>query len=179
MQYMELIEFMVDQLLDEDHDEDSDKESDDTANGHSGSDISIWTASPTWPESPVSPTLLITSALSDNSLTSLLTAYSEFLLHDIPDMCKRVFTQFADAITALHDELHLLEEWALFLPENFCCKLCVDVDVFDELTKLIQGHTIFYNNLNNPQLPVPIQLTIFLNGTGHYGNAATTEDISD
>jgi hypothetical protein len=51
--YMELIEFMIDQLLDEDK-SDSDKESepDDAASGCSNLDISIWTASLTWPESP-------------------------------------------------------------------------------------------------------------------------------
>jgi hypothetical protein len=50
---MELIEFMIDQLLDEDK-SDSDKESepDDAASGCSNLDISIWTASLTWPESP-------------------------------------------------------------------------------------------------------------------------------
>ncbi|KAG2337360.1 hypothetical protein BDR05DRAFT_859444, partial [Suillus weaverae] len=32
---------------------------------------------------------------------------------------------------------------------------------------------------NNSQLPITIQLTVFLNGIGHYGNAATTEDIAD
>jgi hypothetical protein len=112
-------------------------------------------------------------------------------------MCDRVFTQFVDAIGALHDEvekcrvlnvcphlnrapqLHLLEEWALFSPDKFRRKLCVEADVFDELTKLIQEHPIFYNRSNNPQLPVAVQLAIFLNGVGHYGNAATTEDISD
>jgi hypothetical protein len=72
----------------------------------------------------------------------------------------------------------LLEEWALFSPEKYCHKLHVKADVFDELTKLIQGHPIFYNYSNNPQLPVAVQLTIFLNGVGHYSNTATTEDIS-
>jgi hypothetical protein len=52
-------------------------------------------------------------------------------------------------------------------------------DVFYELMKLIQEHLIFYNCSNNPQLPVAVQLAIFLNGVGHYGNAATMEDISD
>jgi hypothetical protein len=101
--YMELIEFMIDQLLDEDK-SDSDKESelDDAASGHSNLDISIWTASPTWPESP---TLSIMSASLISSLVSLSTAYSKFLVHNILDMCEWVFTQFVDAISALHDEV--------------------------------------------------------------------------
>ncbi|KAG1869882.1 hypothetical protein F4604DRAFT_1926667 [Suillus subluteus] len=93
--YMELIEFMIDQILDEDSDSDKESELDDAASGHSNLDISIWTASPTWPESP---TLSITSTSSINSLISLSTAYSDFLLHDILDMCECVFTQFIDAI---------------------------------------------------------------------------------
>ncbi|KAG1719537.1 uncharacterized protein EDB91DRAFT_1257571 [Suillus paluster] len=195
VQYMEFVEFMIDQLLDNDSDEDSDKESEISA--HSSSDISIWTALPTWPDSPVSPTSSITSAFSISSLSSLLTAYSDVLLSGIPDMCDRVFMQFVDVIGALHDEvekcwvlnvrlslscapqLHLLQEWALLLPQKFRCKLCVDADVFDEVMTLIQPHPIFYNKLNNPQLPVTVQLAIFLNGIDHYDNAATTEDISD
>jgi hypothetical protein len=189
VQYMELIEFMIDQLLDEDSDSDKESES-----SRSDSDISIRTASPMWPESP---TLSITSSSSISSLVSLLTAYSKSLLHNIPYMCEQVFTQFVDTIGALHDEvekyqvlnvcphlnrtpqLHLLQEWALFSPDKFCRKLCVEVDVFDELTKLIQEHPVFYNRSNNPQLPPAVQLAMFLNSVGHYGNAATTGDISD
>jgi hypothetical protein len=76
-------------------------------------------------------------------------------------------------------QLHLLEEWALFSPEKYCRKLRVEADVFDELMKLIQEHLIFYDHSNNPQLPVAVQLAIFLNGVGHYGNVAIMEDIYD
>jgi hypothetical protein len=192
---MELIEFMVDQLLEEGSDNSSDKGSDDDTTGSGGSDVSIWTALPTWPKSLTSS---IISMLSISSLvTSLSTAYSDVLSLDIPDMCDQVFTHFIDAIRALHDEvekcqvldmrpsltrapqLHLLQEWVLLSPEKFCRKLRIDAEVFDKLTTLIQAHPIFHNNSNNPQLPVAVQLAIFLNGVSHYGNAVTTEDISD
>ncbi|KAG2070072.1 hypothetical protein BDR04DRAFT_1019830, partial [Suillus decipiens] len=52
-------------------------------------------------------------------------------------------------------------------------------DVFIELINKIIYHPIFYNNSDNPQLPVPIQLAIFLNATGHYGHAVTVEDMGD
>ncbi|KAG2070755.1 hypothetical protein BDR04DRAFT_1128369 [Suillus decipiens] len=112
-------------------------------------------------------------------------------------MCEQVFIQFIDAISALHDEvekcrvlavhpclshasqLHLLEEWALFSTDKFQYKLCINADIFAELMNLIQGHPIFHNNSNNPQLPIAGQLAVFLNSIGHYGNATTTEDISD
>ncbi|KAG2345446.1 hypothetical protein BDR05DRAFT_855160, partial [Suillus weaverae] len=58
-------------------------------------------------------------------------------------------------------------------------KLRVDPEVFVELVNRIIHHPVFYNNSNNPQLPVPVQLAIFLNGIGHYRNAATAEDMAD
>ncbi|KAG2072948.1 hypothetical protein BDR04DRAFT_1011972 [Suillus decipiens] len=76
-------------------------------------------------------------------------------------------------------QLHLLEEQALDHPEKFCCKLHIDLPVFEHLVNTIIAHPVFHNSLNNPQLPVPIQLAIFLNSTGHYGNAVTTEDIAE
>ncbi|KAG2065103.1 hypothetical protein BDR04DRAFT_969908, partial [Suillus decipiens] len=97
-------------------------------------------------------------------------------LHDEVEKCQ---------VLAVHEclshapQLHLLEEWALFSTDKFQCKLCIDADIFAELMNLIQGHPIFHNNSNNPQLPIAVQLTVFLNGISHYGNAATTKDISD
>ena len=109
-------------------------------------------------------------------------------------MYQRIFGQFIDAVCALHDEveksrvlnsrpklsrspqLHLLPEWALHVPEKFQRKLRISPSVFDALVKCIEDHPIFYNSSNNAQLPVPIQLAIFLNAVGHYGNAATQED---
>lgn len=48
--------------------------------------------------------------------------------------------------------------------------------MFVELINKIIYHLIFYNNSNNPQLPVLIQLAIFLNAAGHYGIAATVAE---
>ncbi|KIM50592.1 hypothetical protein SCLCIDRAFT_145082 [Scleroderma citrinum Foug A] len=77
-------------------------------------------------------------------------------------------------------QLQLLKEWCLNDDlKNFCHKLQVHPDVFTSLVKRIQDHPIFSNNSNNPQLPVSVQLAIFLNGVGHYGNGATTEDVAE
>ncbi|KAG2073882.1 hypothetical protein BDR04DRAFT_1009274 [Suillus decipiens] len=107
------------------------------------------------------------------------------------------FTEFIDAVCALHDEaqksyilnarpkftcapqLHLLPEWEMYAPEKFCQKLCVSPIIFDHLVACLQLHLIFYNNLHNAQLPIAIQLVIFLNGVGHYDNAATMEDLAE
>ncbi|KAG2335941.1 hypothetical protein BDR05DRAFT_860634, partial [Suillus weaverae] len=76
-------------------------------------------------------------------------------------------------------QLHLLDKWRLENPWRFRRKLQVDPEVFVELINRIIHHPVFYNNSNNPQLPVPVQLAIFLNGIGHYRNAATAEDMAD
>ncbi|KAG2054942.1 hypothetical protein BDR06DRAFT_846738, partial [Suillus hirtellus] len=76
-------------------------------------------------------------------------------------------------------QLHLLEEWALDHPDKFRCKLHVDLPVFKHLVNTILAHPVFHNNSNNPQLPVPVKLAVFLNSAGHYRNAATTEDIAE
>ncbi|KIK14153.1 hypothetical protein PISMIDRAFT_117538 [Pisolithus microcarpus 441] len=77
-------------------------------------------------------------------------------------------------------QLQLLEEWCLNNDlKKFCRKLRVDPDVFTSLVRKLENHPIFSNNSHNPQLPVSVQLAIFLNRVGHYGNGATTEDITE
>jgi hypothetical protein len=75
-------------------------------------------------------------------------------------------------------QLHLLEEWRTSSPDRFRRKLRVDPDTFDGLVALIEAHEIFSNNSNCPQLPVPLQLSVFLFRAGHYGNAASPEDVA-
>ncbi|KAF8547306.1 hypothetical protein OG21DRAFT_1386263, partial [Imleria badia] len=60
----------------------------------------------------------------------------------------------------------------------FCKKLCVDPAIFDCIVDKIHEHVIFHSRLNNLQLPVSIQLAIFLNRAGHYGNAISPENIA-
>lgn len=50
---------------------------------------------------------------------------------------------------------------------------------FDEIVRRIEGNPVFHNNSNNPQIEVWIQLGIVLNRFGHYGNAATMDDIGE
>ena len=147
-----------------------------------------------------------TSSSSSQSLTSSSglstlsdSLFSVFLSSDTTGLATTSpkFIEFNSAISALHDEvsrsrtlfsrprascapqLHLLEEWALTHHEKFRRKLRMDPEVFVEIVNRISTHPIFYNNSNNPQLAVPVQLAIFLNGIGHYGNAATPNDIAE
>jgi hypothetical protein len=75
-------------------------------------------------------------------------------------------------------QLRLLDEWRLDHPELYQCKLRVSQEVFAEIVELIKDHPIFHNNSTKPQLPVQIQLAIFLNAAGHYGNAAIAQDMA-
>ena len=75
-------------------------------------------------------------------------------------------------------QLHLLEHFAKFRPHLFRKKLWVDPEIFDEILDRISDHLIFQSRSNNPQLPVVIQLAIFLNRAGHYGNVISTEDVA-
>ncbi|KAG2059183.1 hypothetical protein BDR06DRAFT_1072085 [Suillus hirtellus] len=76
-------------------------------------------------------------------------------------------------------QLHLLVHFGQHCPHLFRCKLHVDPKIFDDILNLISGHPIFHNNSNNLQLPISIQLAIFLNCVGHYGNSATLQDVSE
>ena len=55
----------------------------------------------------------------------------------------------------------------------------VNPSTFDQLVNKIEGHPIFYNNSNCPQLDPAMQLTIFLNHAGHYGNRCSPNDLAD
>ena len=75
-------------------------------------------------------------------------------------------------------QLHLLDHWREHSPERFRRKLRVDPTTFDSLVVLIQDNSIFSNNSNCSQVPVHVQLAVFLFRAGHYGNAASPEDIA-
>jgi hypothetical protein len=75
-------------------------------------------------------------------------------------------------------QLYFLEHWRVYCPDRFCCKLQVEPDTFDGLVALIIDNPVFTNHSNSPQLPVHIQLSVFLIRAGHYGNAASPEDVT-
>jgi hypothetical protein len=75
-------------------------------------------------------------------------------------------------------QLHMLVHHEEHRPHLFRQKLRVNPEIFDDILDQISGHPIFHNQSNNPQLPVSIQLAIFLNCAGHYGNAILLEDVA-
>ncbi|KIK72729.1 hypothetical protein PAXRUDRAFT_180025, partial [Paxillus rubicundulus Ve08.2h10] len=75
-------------------------------------------------------------------------------------------------------QLHLLTHFADHHLHLFWKKLHVDPLIFHDILDQISDHLIFQNQSNNKQLPVVIQLVIFLNHAGHYGKASCPEDIA-
>ncbi|KIK33477.1 hypothetical protein CY34DRAFT_99522 [Suillus luteus UH-Slu-Lm8-n1] len=75
-------------------------------------------------------------------------------------------------------QLHMLVHHKEHRPHLFRQKLRVNPEIFDNILDQISDHPIFHNQSNNPQLPVSIQLAIFLNRAGHYGNAISLEDVA-
>ncbi|KIK81314.1 hypothetical protein PAXRUDRAFT_156375 [Paxillus rubicundulus Ve08.2h10] len=72
----------------------------------------------------------------------------------------------------------ILDHFVDHCPGLFQKKLWVDPDIFDAILDWINDHPIFSSALHNCQLPIAIQLVIFLNHAGHYGNAISPEDIA-
>lgn len=106
------------------------------------------------------------------------------------------FAQLLGSLTALRDEvemtrvlhqpdeppmrapqIQLLDHFTIHRPHLFQKKLRVSPEIFDDILDEISNDPIFHNQSNNPQLPVAIQLAIFLNRAGHYGNAISNEDV--
>lgn len=67
---------------------------------------------------------------------------------------------------------HCLEVTKIENPEEFRELLRVTPQTFDKLVAKIENDPVFFNNSNNPQLPVEQQLAIALYRFGHDGNAA-------
>lgn len=61
---------------------------------------------------------------------------------------------------------------------RFTSMLRVSPVVFDVLIQLIKDDPVFQNNSNSPQSPVDYQLAITLYRLGHFGNAASLEDVA-
>jgi len=97
-------------------------------------------------------------------------------------LCDRVKTtrvlEYPDEPLPRASQLHLLHHAAEHHPVQFRQKLRVNPLIFDDILDQISDHTIFQNWSNNKQLPVAIQLAIFLFHAGHYGNACTPEDVA-
>lgn len=149
--------------------------------------------SPVTPITPITPiaSQISSSGLSDDSSDLSDDSVAFYMQQDAQHQ------RLLGAISALHDEvlrarvlnrvsvpmmrasqLPLLDHFADHRPHLFRKKLRVDPEIFDRILEQISGSDIFIPKGNQPQLPISIQLAIFLNRAGHYGNAISLEDIA-
>jgi hypothetical protein len=128
--------------------------------------------------------LATSSSDTDDSLFSISDFEVEYFMN-----WKRRYRELLDKILTTRvlnpappipksSQLHLLDHWRIHNPERFRRKLRVEPQTFDSLVSRIEDHSIFHNNSNISQLPVYIQLYIFLFRAGHYGNASSPEDTA-
>ena len=141
--------------------------------------------------SPRSPHSLMLSASSMDVDSDSNDTISTIKLISVPyKQAMRVIERLREdieAIRVLHrpgvpvpklPQLQLLDHVTEYRPAQFCKKLRVDPHIFDDILEEISDHPIFQNHSNNKQLPISIQLAIFLFRTGHFGNACTPNDVA-
>ena len=75
-------------------------------------------------------------------------------------------------------QLPLLIHFAEHRPDKFCKKLRIYPVVFNDILQEISDHPIFQNQSNNRQMPILIQLAIFLYHVGHYRNTCSPDDVA-
>ena len=118
---------------------------------------------------------------STSSIDEILAPYARMLntiqaLHDEVEIA-RVIDRREGKMPKI-SQLELLHYFAEDRVSLFRKKVRVDPPIFDDILDQISDHAVFHNQSNNRQLPVSVQLAIFLNRVGHYGNSSSPEDIA-
>src|ERR1700691_508 len=72
---------------------------------------------------------------------------------------------------------HILSVTRLKRPDQFHKILHVSPATFDKIVNKIKDDPVFYNNSNNPQIPIKEQLTITLYRFSHDGNALSQAEV--
>ena len=141
------------------------------------------------PPTPISPlpsddeseSDLSSESESINSMEVRDQHYEQLLgtIEVLEDEIQRVQVLHNIGVLMMHaSQLQLLDHFAEFCPHLFHQKVRVHPDVFDCILDQISDNAVFKSRLNHLQIPVVIQLAIFLNRAGHYGNAISTEDVA-
>jgi hypothetical protein len=135
------------------------------------------------PPSPPTPFVSDSSDFDSSSDESdCFTAHYDCLNDTIISLCDEVIRACVlhqpNAPPMRAPQIQLLHDFGDSRHHLFCKKLHINPDIFDDILDQISGHAIFTNHSNNLQLPVAVQLAIFLNHAGHYGNAISPEDMA-
>lgn len=73
---------------------------------------------------------------------------------------------------------HILTVWHDSRPDTFRRVLCITPYTFDRLLETLSNDLVFENHSQNDQMPVSHQLAITLFRFGHYGNAASLDNMA-
>lgn len=73
---------------------------------------------------------------------------------------------------------HVLQVLKLERPDHFREILRVSPSTFDQIVEKIKDDPVFFNDSNNPQIPIEEQLVITLYRFGHDGNAAGQAEVA-
>ena len=74
--------------------------------------------------------------------------------------------------------LYVLQTLKHERPDHFRKILCITPSTFDQIVSKIQNYPVFFNQFNNPQIPIEEQLAIILYRFGHDGNAASQAAVA-
>ena len=72
---------------------------------------------------------------------------------------------------------HVLKILKVERPDHFREILRVTPYTFDKLREKIEDDPVFFNNFNNPQIPIEEQLAITLYRFGHDGNTVSQASV--
>jgi len=99
------------------------------------------------------------------------------VLYALQDVC---YLSGRDHHVPKAGNMHLAWEYARDPADHhrFINMLRISPHVFDILVELIEGHAVFQNHSNNSQVPVELQLSVFLYRMGRYGNGASIQDVA-
>ncbi|KAF7368124.1 DDE Tnp4 domain-containing protein [Mycena sanguinolenta] len=103
-----------------------------------------------------------------------------WIREEIDSMYQRRYEQPRDELprgpSYLHHVLTALKNGR---PDHFRQNLRVSPLTFDTLVKALEDDPIFFNNSNQPQLPVEHQVAVALYRFGHDGNAASLQAVAN
>lgn len=74
---------------------------------------------------------------------------------------------------------HVLHAYKSTRPDKFREQLRVNPSTFDRLVARLEADPVFANNSDNAQMPVEEQVAIALYRFGHYGNAASLQEVAN
>ncbi|GJF01000.1 hypothetical protein PsYK624_173050 [Phanerochaete sordida] len=122
-------------------------------------------------------------AISNSGIDEI--AADELYLRHMTALGERLHFLTTSRHLAVYKAVHKASQLHLVLqlynennPKRFRRNLRVFPPTFDALLNHIENHTIFQNQSNVPQMPVPHQLTIALYQFGHDENAAGPEAVA-